>query len=111
MRNLFPIHQENNALFNCLFLNNLPSELRILLSKAGIGCLSQPVHHPPHKHSHNGGGGRWWPLFISRSRKERRTVGTVSPEASSCQRDDGGGPTANGWRGKKKPIFGSGSGE
>jgi len=57
MRNLFPIHQENIALFNCLFLNNLPRELRILLSKAGIGCLSQPVHHPPHKHSHNGGGG------------------------------------------------------
>jgi hypothetical protein len=30
--------QENNAFFNCLFLNKLPRELRILLSEAEMGA-------------------------------------------------------------------------
>ncbi len=31
-----PRGQENNAFFNCLFLNKLPRELRILLSEADM---------------------------------------------------------------------------
>ncbi len=34
MLRLCPRGQENNAFFNCLFLNKLPRELRILLSEA-----------------------------------------------------------------------------
>jgi hypothetical protein len=37
MLRLCPRGQENNAFFNCLFLNKLPRELRILLSEAGMG--------------------------------------------------------------------------
>jgi hypothetical protein len=37
MLRLCPRGQENNAFFNCLFLNKLPRELRILLSEAETG--------------------------------------------------------------------------
>ena len=36
MLRLCPRGQENNAFFNCLFLNKLPRELRILLSEADM---------------------------------------------------------------------------
>jgi hypothetical protein len=36
MLRLCPRGQENNAFFNCLYLNKLPRELRILLSEADM---------------------------------------------------------------------------
>jgi hypothetical protein len=36
MLRLCPRGQKNNAFFNCLFLNKLPRELRILLSEADM---------------------------------------------------------------------------
>jgi hypothetical protein len=44
MLRLCPRGQENNAFFNCLNLNKLPRELRILLSEADCGYLYIIIH-------------------------------------------------------------------
>jgi hypothetical protein len=90
---LCPRGQENNAFFNCLFLNKLPRELRILLSEAdmadkqALGARADlfATHRPM----------TWWlrwPPFLPRSRRERRPrwlLSTQEPAAGNPAADRG----------------------
>jgi len=68
MLRLCPKGQENNIFFNCLFLNKLPRELRVLLSKAelvekqtlGVTADSFTAHTGDRKRGHHGGGNLPW---------------------------------------------------
>jgi hypothetical protein len=75
MLRLCPRGQENNAFFNCLFLNKLPRELRILLSEAemadkqALGARADlfAAHRPTV-------WWRRWPPFLLQIKKERRPL-------------------------------------
>ncbi len=73
---LCPRGQENNAFFNCLFLNKLPRELRILLSesemadKQALGTRADLF--APTTASRHTTWWRRWPPFLLQSKKERR---------------------------------------
>jgi hypothetical protein len=73
---LCPRGQENNAFFNCLFLNKLPRELRILLSEAEMADKQAwapgPTSSPPTTASRPTMWWRWWPPFLLQTKRERR---------------------------------------
>jgi hypothetical protein len=113
MLRLCPRGQENNAFFNCLFLNKLPRELWILLSEADIadkkalGARADLFATHNSKQAHDVVAAVV-AVFLLESAGEDTTVAVVPPGASSGQR--GGGPRGGSWRGKKKPGRGGGSG-
>jgi hypothetical protein len=114
MLRLCPRGQENNAFLNCLFLNKLPRELRILLSEADM-AEKQAL------------GARAYLFVAHNSKQAHDMVAAVAatpllePEgedtmvAAVClgagSKQCGGGRQRGGsWRGKKKPGRGGGSG-
>jgi hypothetical protein len=113
MLRLCPRGQENNAFFNCLFLNKLPRELRILLSEADIadkqalGARADLFAAHNSKQAHDVVAAVAT-VFLLESAGEDTTVAAVTPGASSGQR--GSGPRGGSWRGKKKPGRGGGGG-
>ncbi len=76
MLHLCPRGQENNAFFNCLFLNKLPRELRILLSEAemadkqALGARADLFAAHNSKQAHDVVAE--WPPFLLQSKKGRR---------------------------------------
>jgi hypothetical protein len=74
MLRLCPRGQENNAFFNCLFLNKLLRELRILLSEADMAdsWAPGPTSSPPTTASRPTTWWQRWPPFLLQSKKERR---------------------------------------
>jgi hypothetical protein len=76
MMRLCPRGQENNAFFNCLFLNKLPRELRILFRRR-IWQTSKrwapgPTSSQPTTASRPTMWWRRWPPLLLRIKKERR---------------------------------------
>ncbi len=110
---LCPRGQENNAFFNCLFLNKLPRELRILLSEAdmadkqALGARADLFAAHNSKQAHDVVAAA--PLLEPEG--EDTTVAAVRPEAGSGQHGGSGGQRGGSWRGKKKPGRGGGSGQ
>jgi hypothetical protein len=82
MLRLCPMGQENNAFYNCLFINKLPRELRILLSEADMADKQASLLEPE---------------------GEETQVAAVRPGASSGKHGGGSGQRGGSWRGKKKP--------
>jgi hypothetical protein len=76
MLRLCPRGQENNAFFNCLFLNKLPRELRILLSEAEMvdkqALGARADSSPPTTASRPTTWWQRWPPFLLQSKKKRR---------------------------------------
>ncbi len=115
MLRLCPRGQENNAFFNCLFLNKLPRELRILLSEAEMAdkqALGARVdlfaaHKSKQAHDVVAAVAAAPPLD---QEGEDTMVAAVRPGAGSGQRGGGGGQRGGSWRGMKKPGCGGGSG-
>jgi hypothetical protein len=76
MLRLCPRGQENNAFFNCLFLNKLPRELRILLSEAdmadkqALGARADLFAAHNSKQAHDVVA--TVPPFLPQSKRERR---------------------------------------
>ncbi len=68
--------QENNAFFNCLFLNKLPRELRILLSEAEMADKQALGARADLFAAHNSKQANdvvaAWPPFLLQNRRERR---------------------------------------
>jgi hypothetical protein len=108
MLRLCPRGQENNAFFNCLFLNKLPSELCILLSeedmadKQALGARADlfTVHNSKQAHDVVAAVTAA-PLLEPEG--EDTTVAAVRPGTGSGQPGGGGGQRGSSWRGKKKP--------
>ena len=100
MLRLCPRGQENNAFFNCLFLNKLPRELRILLSEAdmadkqALGARADlfAAHNSKQAHDVVAAVAA---VSLSDQEGEETTVAAVRPGGGSGQR--GGG-----WKAKKK---------
>jgi hypothetical protein len=105
MLRLCPRGQENNAFFNCLFLNKLPREFRILLSetemadKQALGARADlfAAHNSKQAHGPEQEG-------------EETTVAVIHPGAGNGQHSGGGGQRGGGWKGKKKRGRGGGGG-
>ncbi len=110
MLRLCPRGQENNAFFNCLFLNKLPRELRILLSEAdmadkqALGARADlfAAHNSKQAHEVVAAVAAAPPL---EQEGEDTTVAAVRPGAGSRQRGCGG-QRGSSWRGKKRPRHG-----
>ncbi len=108
MLRLSPRTQENNAFFNCLFLNKLPRELRILHSEADmaekqvLGARADlfPAHNSKQAHDVVAAAAA---VSSPEQEGEETTVAAIRPGAGSGQRGGGGGKQrGGGWRGKKK---------
>jgi hypothetical protein len=88
MLRLCPRGQENNAFFNCLFLNKLPRELRILLSEAemadkqALGARADLF--AAHTVSRPMTWWRRWPPFLLQNRRERRPRWLLSAQESAA---------------------------
>jgi hypothetical protein len=114
MLRLCPRGQENNAFFNCLFLNKLPRELRILLSEAdmadkqALGARADlfAAHNSKQAHDVVAAVAA---VSLSDQEGEDSTVAAVRPGGGSGQRG-GGGRRGGGWKGKKKQGRGGGAG-
>jgi hypothetical protein len=108
MLSLCPRGQENNAFFNCLFLNKLPRELRILLSEAdmadkqALGARADLFATHNHKQAHDVVAALDAVSLLEPEGKET-TMATVHPGASSGKHGGGSGQRGGSWRGKKKP--------
>jgi hypothetical protein len=107
MLRLCPRGQENNAFFNCLFLNKLPRELRILLSEAdmadkqALGARADLFAAHNSKQAHDVVAAV--AAFASPDQEgEETTVAAIRPGTGSGQRSSGGGKRGGSWRGKKK---------
>ncbi len=106
MLRLYPRGQEN-AFFNCLFLNKLPRELRILLSegdmadKQALGARADLFAAHNSKQAHDVVAAVAT-VPSSEQEGEETTVAAIHPGASSRQRGGGGGQRGGSWRGKKK---------
>jgi hypothetical protein len=105
-----PRGQENNVFLNCLFLNKLPRELRILLSEADLADKQTLGARADLFAAHNSKQGHDVVAVVAagpllESEGEETTVAAVRPDASS-----GGGQRGGSWRGKKKPGLGGGVG-
>jgi hypothetical protein len=121
MLRLCPRGQENNAVFNCLFLNKLPRELRILLSEAdmadkqALGARADVFAAHNSKQAHDVVAAVA-AVSSSDQEGEETTVAAVCPGAGSGQRGGGGGQRGGsgqrggGWKGKKKQGRGGGGG-
>jgi hypothetical protein len=90
MLRLCPRGQENNAFFNCLFLNKLPRELRVLLSEADmadkqvLGALADLFAAHNSKQAHDVGAAvAAGPS--SEQEGEETTVAAIRPGAGSGQ--------------------------
>jgi len=105
---LCPRGQENNAFFNCLFLNKLPRELHILLSEAdmadkqALGARADLFAAHNHKQAHDVVAAVA-AVSLLEPEGEETTVATVSPGASSGKRGRGSEQRGGSWRWKKKP--------
>ncbi len=112
---LCPRGQENNAFFNCLFLNKLPRELRILLSEAemadkqALGTRADlcATHNSKEAHDVVAAVAA---ISSPEQEVEETTEAAIRPGAGSGQRGGGCGQRGGGWRGKKKQGRGGGSG-
>jgi hypothetical protein len=113
MLRLCPRGQENNAFFDCLFLNKLPRELRILLSEAemadkqALGARADlfAAHNSKQAHDVVAAVAA---VSSPEQEGEETTVAAIRPGAGSGQR--GGGQRVGGWRGKKNQGRGGGGG-
>ncbi len=113
MLRLCPRGQENNAFFNCLFLNKLPRELRILLWEAEMADKQALGTRADLFAAHNSKQAHDVVAAVAASSSpeqegEETTVAAICPGAGSGQR--GGGQRGGGWRGKKKQGRGGGGG-
>ncbi len=111
MLRLCPRGQENNAFFNCLFLNKLPRELRILLSEAEMADKQTLGARADLFAAHNSKQAHDVVAAVAavsspEQEGEETTVAAIRPGAGSRQR--GGGQRGGGWRGKKKQGCGGG---
>jgi hypothetical protein len=112
MLRLCPRGQENNAFFNCLFLNKLPRELRILLSEAemadkqALGARADlfATHNSKQAHDVVAAVAA---VSSPEQEGEETTVAAISPGVDSGLR---GGQRGGGWRGKKKQGRGGSGG-
>jgi hypothetical protein len=112
---LCPRGQENNAFFNCLFLNKLPRELRILLSeaemadkqalRAGAGLFA--AHNSKQAHDVVAAVAA---VSSPEQEGEETMVAAIRTGAGSGQRGDGGGQRGGGRKNKKKQGRGGGGG-
>ncbi len=108
MLRLCPRVQKNNAFFNCLFLNKLPRELRILLSEADMAdkqAWEQAGARANLFTTHNSKQAHDVVAAVAavsspEQEGEETTVAAIHPGAGSRQR--GGGQRGGSWRGKKK---------
>jgi hypothetical protein len=95
MLRLCPRGQENNAFFNCLFLNKLPRELRILLSEAdmadkqALGARADlfAAHNSKQAHDVVAAVAA---VSLSDQEGEETTVAAVRPGVGGGQRGGGG---------------------
>ena len=95
MLRLCPRGQENNAFFNCLFLNKLPRELRILLSEAdmadkqALGARADlfTAHNSKQAHDVVAAVAA---ISLSDQEAEETTVAAVRPGVGGGQRGGGG---------------------
>ncbi len=114
MLRLCPRGQENNAFFNCLFLNKLPRELRILLSEADMadkqafGARAElfAAHNSKQAHDVVAAVAA---VSLSDQEGEETTVAAVRPGAGGGQHGSGG-QRGGGWKAKKKQGRGGGAG-
>jgi hypothetical protein len=115
MLRLCPRGQENNTFFNCLFLNKLPRELRILLlegemaDKQALGARADlfAAHNSKQAHDVVAAVAA---VSSPDQEGEETTVAAIRPGAGIGQRGGGGGQWGGGWRGKKKRGRGGGGG-
>ena len=96
MLRLCPRGQENNAVFNCLYLNKLPRELRILLSEADMADKQALGARADLFAAHNSKQAHDVVATVaagpsSEQKGEDTTVAAVCPGASSGQRGGSGG--------------------
>jgi hypothetical protein len=108
---LCPRGQENNAFFNCLFLNKLPRELRILLSEADMADKQELGARADLFTAHNSKQAHYVVVAVaagpsSEQEGEDTTSAAIRPGAGSGQR--GGRQRGGSWRGKKKQGRGGG---
>ena len=113
MLRLCPRGQENNAFFNCLFLNKLPRELRILLSEADMADKQALGARADLFAAHNSKQAQdvvaaVAAVSLSDHEGEETTVAAVRPGANGGQRGGGGGQRGGGWKAKKKQGRGGG---
>ncbi len=113
MLRLCPRGQENNAFFNCLFLNKLHRELRILLSEAEMADKKALGARADLFAAHNSKQAHDMVAAVAavpspEQEGEETTVAAIRPGAGSRQRGSGGGQRGGGWRGKKKQGHGGG---
>jgi hypothetical protein len=115
MLRLCPRGQENNAFFNCLFLNKLPRELRILLleadmaDKQALGAMADLFAAHNSKQAHDVVAAVAAGPSLEQE-GEDTTVAAVRPGAGSGQRSCGCGQWGCSRRGKKKPGRGGSGG-
>ncbi len=115
MLRLCPRGQENNAFFNCLFLNKLPRELRILLLEADMADKQALGARADLFSAHNSKQAHDVVAVVaavssSDQEGEETTVAVIRPGAGSGQRSGGGGQRGGGWKGKKNQGRGGGGG-
>ncbi len=120
LRRLLAAHQLTDIqrveqLFNCLFLNKLPRELRIFLWEAEMEDKQALSARADLFAAHNSKQGHNVVAAVAASYSpeqegEETTVAAIRPGAGSGQRGGGGGQRGGGWRGKKKQGRG-GSGQ
>ncbi len=111
--------QENNAFFNCLFLNKLPRELRILLSEADMADKQALGARADLFAAHNSKQAHDVVAAVAavsspEQEGEETTVAAIGLRAGSGHRGGGGGRQRGGsWRGKKNQgrDGGGGSGQ
>jgi hypothetical protein len=113
MLRLCPRGQENNAFFNCLFLNKLPMELRILLSEADMVDKQALDARSDLFATHNSKQAHDVVAAVaavpsSEQEGEDTTVAAIHPGAGGGQCGGGGGQQGGSWRGKKEQGLGGG---
>jgi hypothetical protein len=106
MLRLCPRGQENNAFFNCLFLNKLPRELRILLSEADMADKQALGARADLFAAHNSKQAHDVVAAVaagpsSEQEGEDTTVAAVRPGAGSGQRGGGIGQRGGGGSGQQ----------
>jgi hypothetical protein len=107
--------QEKNTFFNCLFLNKLLRELRILLSEANMADKQALGARGDLFTAHNSKQAHDIEAMVAtvsllEQEGEETTVAAVSPGASRDQGSGRSGQQGGSWRKKKKPRHG-GSGQ
>jgi hypothetical protein len=106
MLRLCPRGQENNTFFNCLYLNKLPRELRILLSEADMADKQALGARADLFATHNSKQAHDVVAAVaagpsSEQEGENTTVAAVPPGAGSGQRGGSGGQHGGGGSGQQ----------